>query len=137
MCMENLVRRLGRIISLTKKKDDWTSRRMERLERALELWQKNKGWRKPVRTVGEVAESLGTDTGVLHCYFKERVGMDFRTWRTHLRLEDAKRMLLERPDLQASEIARRVGFSDRSNFSRQFLAYTGFTPGRWRERGRE
>ena len=137
MCMENLVRRLGRILSLKKKTDEWTSRRMDRLEKALESWMKNKGWRKPVRTVGEVAESLGTDTGTLHRFFKERVGMDFRTWRTRLRLEDAKQMLLERPDLQASEIARRVGFSDRSNFSRQFLAHTGLTPGQWRERERE
>ena len=137
MCMENLVRRLGRIISLKKTTNDLAQRRMDRLEKALDLWKKNKGWRKPVRTIGEVAESLGTDTGTLHRYFKERVGMDFRTWRNRLRLEEAKRMLLERPDLQAAEISRRVGFSDRSNFAREFLAYTGFTPGQWRTHGRE
>ena len=137
MCMENLVRRLGRIISLKKTTNDLAQRRMDRLEKALDLWKKNKGWRKPVRTIGEAAESLGTDTGTLHCYFKERVGMDFRTWRNRLRLEEAKRMLLERSDLQAAEISRRVGFSDRSNFSREFLAYTGLTPGQWRERGLE
>ena len=109
---------------------------MERLDRTLAGWLKDKGWRVPVRTLGEAAERLGTDTGLLHRYFKERVGMDFRTWRTRLRLEDAKRMLLEHPERQAAEIARLVGFSNRSNFARQFLAHTGCTPAKWMEKAR-
>ena len=125
--METLVGRIRRVFT-SKTKDE----RMERLERTLSGWLKEKGWRIPVRTVGEAAERLGTDTGLLHRYFKERVGMDFRTWRTRLRLEDAKRMLLEHPERQAAETARLIGFSNRSNFARQFLAYTGLTPLQWR-----
>lgn len=139
--MENLVRRLGRIISLTKKSNRKTpslrnSRRMDRLERTLSAWLEDKGWRVPVRTLGEAAERLDTDTGTLHAYFKERMGLDFRTWRTRLRLEDAKRMLLEHPEMEPAEIARRTGFSNRSNFARQFLAYMGCTPAAWREEAR-
>lgn len=129
--METLVGRIRRVFT-SKTKDE----RMERLERTLSGWLKEKGWRIPVRTVGEAAERLGTDTGLLHRYFKERVGMDFRTWRTRLRLEDAKRMLLEHPERQAAETARLVGFSNRSNFARQFLAYTGYTPAQWIEKAR-
>ena len=139
--METLVRRLGRIISLTKNSKRKTpslrnSRRMDRLERTLSAWLEDKGWRVPVRTLGEAAERLGTDTGTLHAYFKERMGLDFRTWRTRLRLEDAKRMLVEHPEMEAAEIARRTGFSNRSNFARQFLAYTGCKPAAWREEAR-
>jgi AraC-like DNA-binding protein len=105
---------------------------MERLESSLSRWLKDKGWRTPVRTVGEAAERLGTDSKTLYYYFERRVGMDFRTWRTRLRLEDAMRLLREEPDTPALDIAERVGFSNRSNFSRQFLAYTGLTPGQWR-----
>ena len=138
--MENLVRRLGRILSLTKPSNRKNpslrnSRRMDRLERTLSAWLEDKGWRVPVRTVGEAAERLGTDTGTLHAYFKERMGLDFRTWRTRLRLEDAKRMLLEHPEMEAAEAGRRAGFSNRSNFARQFLAYTGMTPMEWRDSG--
>ena len=133
--METLVRRLGRIFSLkTSTYSELAFRRMERLERALDAYLADQGWRRPVRTIGEAAERLGTDTGVLHQYFRERIGMDFRTWRNRLRLEDAKRMLVEHPELQASDVARRVGFSNRSNFARQFLAYTGCTPVQWREK---
>ena len=139
--METLVRRLGRILSLTKQAyrnspPQRMSRRMDRLERTLSAWLADKGWRVPVRTVGEAAERLDTDTGTLHAYFRDRVGVDFRTWRTRLRLEDAKRMLLENPAMDAAEVARRTGFSNRSNFARQFLAYTGRTPAAWREEAR-
>ena len=102
----------------------------------MDAWQKEKGWRVPVRTVGEAAELLGTDTGTLYAYFRDRMGMDFRTWRNRLRLEDAKRLLLEHPEMEAAEVGRRTGFSNRSNFARQFLAYTGRTPARWREEAR-
>ena len=138
--METLVRRLGRIFTLKtengrRSPSPWTRRKMDRLERTLSEWLENKGWRTPVRTLSEAAERLGTDTGLLHLYFEQRIGMDFRTWRNRLRLEDAKQMLLEHPEWQASEIARRTGFSNRSNFARQFLAYTGCTPAQWREAG--
>ena len=137
MCMENLVRRLGRMFSQSSKKTESeiperTLRRMDRLEKSLAGWLRDKGWRVPVRTVGEAAERLGTDSETLYYYFERRIGLDFRTWRTRLRLEDAMRLLREEPDTPAVEIAARVGFSNRSNFSRQFLAYTGLTPLQWR-----
>ena len=142
LCMETLVRRLGRIFTLKKNNDGPVVRQarhpaktsgMERLEEALKVYVDKKGWRKPVRTVGEAAERLGTDTHTLHRYFQERVGVDFRTWRTRLRLEDAKRLLLGNPGMQAAEAGRRAGFSNRSNVSRQVLAYTGLTPAQWRD----
>ena len=140
--METLVGRLRRMLSPTKKEDRTVVRqvhrpsawRMERLERSLEAWKARKGWREPVRTVGEAAERLGTDTGTLHAYFRDRIGLDFRTWRTRLRLEDAKHMLADNPFLPPADAALLCGFSNRSNFSRQFLAYTGMTPAQWQKR---
>ena len=136
--METLVGRLRRIFSWKKTIKTQTYRpsswRMERLEKSLDDWQARQGWREPVRTVGEAAERLGTDTGTLYAYFRERIGLDFRTWRTRLRLEDAKRMLADNPLLPPADAARLCGFSNRSNFSRQFLAYTGLTPAEWQKR---
>lgn len=140
--METLVGRLRRIFSWKKKEKKtvvWqayrpSSWRMARLEKALDAWQARQGWREPVRTLGEAAERLGTDTGTLYAYFRERVGLDFRTWRTRLRLDDAKRMLKENPFLPPADAARICGFSNRSNFSRQFLAYTGQTPAEWQKK---
>jgi len=137
--MESLVRRIRRIFSPERKRQEWIPteryrRKMEQLERSLARWTDRKGWRTPDRNLGDAAQQLDTDTVTLYHYFEERVGMDFRTWRTRLRLEDAKRLLLEEPDRTAADIGRKAGFSNRSNFSRQFLAYTGLTPVQWRRR---
>ena len=88
---------------------------------------------KKTKSLSEAAEELGTDTETLHHYFQKRLGIDFRTWRTRLRLEDAMQLLLEEPESPVSMISRRCGFSDRSNFSRQFLFHTGMTPAKWRK----
>ena len=74
MCMENLVRRLGRIFSLQLIRKErglpqQTLRRMDRLEKTLSDWVRDKGWREPVRTVGEAAERLGVDSETLYYYF--------------------------------------------------------------------
>lgn len=141
--MENLVRRLGRILNKKKVKqftpsepEECLSVRMDRLENALSAWVAQGGWRLPRRTLSEAAADLGTDTVTLHHYFQERTGLDFRTWRTRLRLEEAARLLVEEPETKVLDIAERVGFSNRSNFSRQFLAYTGMTPAQWRRKAR-
>lgn len=141
--MENLVRRLGRILNKKKVKqfapsepEECLSVRMDRLENALSAWVAQGGWRLPRRTLSEAAADLGTDTVTLHHYFQGRTGLDFRTWRTRLRLEEAARLLVEEPETKVLDIAERVGFSNRSNFSRQFLAYTGMTPAQWRGKAR-
>lgn len=142
--MENLVRRLGRIFIKDKEKPAVTpsepvvcfKQRIAALEAALPRWVEQGGWRNPSRTLSEAAAELGTDTFTLHHYFQERMGLDFRTWRTQLRMEEAVRLLLEEPETKVNEIAGRVGFSNRSNFTRQFRAFTGLTPARWREKAR-
>ena len=107
-------------------------RNMDGLEKALEKWVAEKGYRTPHRTVNETAGELGTDGVRLHHYFRDRLHVDFRTWRTRLRLEDACRLLLEEPQTRAAEIGLRVGFSNRSNFARQFREHYGCTPAEWR-----
>ena len=81
----------------------------------------------------EVAHELGTTREMLHLYFTEKVGQDFRSWRTDLRINDAKQMLLDKRDTSINLIGEMVGFSDRSNFHRQFSKLVGCSPKRWRD----
>ena len=105
----------------------------ERIRFILDKWVEEKGYRLPHRSVSEAAASMGLASSTLYRYFKAD-GTDFRSWRTHLRLEDAKKLLLEEPETPVSLIGRRVGILDRSNFSRSFKEYTGITPEAWRKR---
>ena len=99
----------------------------------VQQWVNSKGYRMPHRTLQEAAESIGTDSVKLHRYCINSLGMDFRAWRTSLRIEDAKKLLMEEPALPSSQIARMVGVKDRSNFFRQFTEITGSSPDKWRQ----
>ena len=100
----------------------------------VQAWVRKKGYRLPHRTIAEAAESIGTTSVLLHRYCIHCLGQDFRAWRTSLRIEDAKKIMKEEPDLLPSKVARMVGIQDRSNFFRQFTAETGLTPDQWRKK---
>ena len=91
-----------------------------RLERALQKWVDEKNYRKYDMSREEIASQLKTSKEFLHHYFLNRLGVDFKTWRTQLRIEDAKKMLLEDRKISTNLVGEMCGFSDRSNFHRQF-----------------
>ena len=104
-----------------------------RLERALQKWVDEKNYRKYDKSREEIADELKTSKEFLHHYFLNRLGVDFKTWRTQLRIEDAKKMLLEDRKISTNLVGERCGFSDRSNFHRQFVKIVGCSPREWRE----
>lgn len=106
-----------------------------RLERALDKWVKEKRFREYDRTRDEIARDLNTTKDVLHMYFATRIGVDFRTWRTNLRIDEAKHLLLDNKEASIHIIAEASGFSDKSNFHRQFVKVVGCSPKEWRDSG--
>ena len=92
-----------------------------------------KRFRKYDKSREEIAAELKTSKEYLHNYFMNKVGIDFKTWRTQLRIEDAKQLLLSEPKLSTNLIGEMCGFSDRSNFHRQFVKIVGCSPKQWRE----
>jgi len=107
----------------------------KKLERNLDKWVKQKKFSEYDKSREEVAQELNTSKEILHMYFTTRKGMDFKTWRTELRVEEAKRLLLENKELSINVIGEISGFSDRSNFHRQFVRLVGCTPREWRDSG--
>lgn len=105
----------------------------KRLEISLEKWVKEKRYTEYDKSRDEIAKELNTSKEVLHHYFLTCKGMDFKTWRTNLRIEEAKRLLLENKDASTNIIADVAGFSDRSNFHRQFVKIVGCSPKQWRD----
>jgi AraC-like DNA-binding protein len=59
--------------------------------------------------------------------------MDFKTWRTELRIEEAKRLLLKDRNISTNLVGEMAGFSDRSNFHRQFVKIVGCSPRQYRD----
>lgn len=124
---------LSRIGSLLGKRKQAPSFSDSHVQNAIEAWVAGRGYLLADRNPSQTAKRIGITSAQLFSYCREVKGEDFRTWRTHLRLEEAKKQLLAEPKVPASVIARRVGINDRSNFSRLFREYTGVLPSRWRE----
>jgi AraC-like DNA-binding protein len=103
-----------------------------RLDRSIDKWVKDKRFREYDKSREEIAEELGTTKDLLHIYFSTRMGVDFRTWRTQLRIEDAKVLLLEKKNVSINVVGEMAGFSDRANFYRQFVKFVGCSPKEWR-----
>ena len=104
-----------------------------RLEKALDKWVADKKFREYDKTRDDIARELRTSKEMLHLYFATKLGVDFRTWRTNLRIEEAKTLLLENKDASINIIAEASGFSDKSNFHRQFVKIVGCSPKEWRD----
>ena len=107
-------------------------RRLAEVEQAMQQWIENKAYRLPDRTLSEAALRIGCTSRELYRYCLT-LGVDFRSWRSSLRIQDAREMLVAEPETSYATIARRVGFTDRSNFYHQFKAQTGMTPDEWRK----
>ena len=58
----------------------------------------------------------------------------FNPWLTHLRIEEAKRVMKEHPDWSNDAIANQCGFSSRTYFQNVFHKQTGMTPSEFVER---
>ena len=110
-----------------------TEQELNRLEHALDKWVKEKRYREYDKTREQIAKELNTSKEMLHLFFVTRMSVDFKTWRTRLRIEEAKLLLLENQEMSINIVAELSGFSDRSNFHRQFTKIVGCSPKQWRE----
>lgn len=110
-----------------------TELEMNKIDRSLAQWVKEKKFRAYDKTREEIAKELNTSKELLHMFFVTRMSVDFKTWRTRLRIEEAKSLLLDNPEMSINIVAELSGFSDRSNFHRQFTKIVGCSPKQWRD----
>lgn len=103
------------------------------IQKNLAQWVADKKYREYDKSREEIAAEFDTTKELLQLYFMTNIGQDFRSWRTELRINDAKRMLLEDKGTSIQLVGELCGFSDRSNFHTQFTRLTGCSPKKWRE----
>jgi AraC-like DNA-binding protein len=102
------------------------------IEERLNNWTDAKLYLSPSIKIEEVAQRIGTNYKYLSTYIHTCKEKTFNQWINELRIEEAKRLLAEYPDMAISEIAFKVGFVNKSHFSRTFLAFAKSSPKTWR-----
>ena len=100
-------------------------------------WIKTDGYVQQGLTIKELSEILHTNRTYLSAYIKTTYKMTFREWITGLRLEYAKNMLKEHPEINIQKLAESSGFLSRSNFIKLFSEKEGCTPAKWKKSNRE
>ena len=96
-------------------------------------WIKTDGYVQQGLTIKELSEILHTNRTYLSAYIKTTYKMTFREWITGLRLEYAKNILKEHPEINIQKLAESSGFLSRSNFIKSFTEKEGCTPGKWKK----
>ena len=100
-------------------------------------WIKTDGYVQQGLTIKELSEILYTNRTYLSAYIKTTYKMTFREWITGLRLEYAKNILKEHPEINIQKLAESSGFLSRSNFIKLFSEKEGCTPAKWKKANRE
>ena len=100
-------------------------------------WIKTDGYVQRGLTIKELSEILYTNRTYLSAYIKTTYKMTFREWITSLRLEYAKNILKEHPEINIQKLAESSGFLSQSNFIKLFSEKEGCTPAKWKKSNRE
>ena len=106
---------------------------VHRMVRAIEKFRQD--FNKPLR-IDDVAGELGMSVSGFHAHFKAVTAMSPLQFQKHLRLQEARRLMLNE-NLDAGEAGFRVGYEDQSHFSREYKRHFGEPPMRDVERLKE
>ena len=90
-------------------------------------WVDAKKYLRHGLTRPEVAREMGISDNQLGTWIKSAGFASFSQWMATLRIDEAKRLLRERPDYDIGTIAEMLGF-ERTHFHRTFKENTGMTP---------
>lgn len=99
----------------------------------LDDWLLHKGYRHSGITIRQLAVDIGTNRFYLSQYINQKHGCNFSEWINRMRVEDAKAMIGENPDITIEEVAITLGFSSGSYFSKIFTKAAGISPGSFRK----
>ncbi len=86
-----------------------------------------------VLSVEALAEKVRLNRTTLQQVFRQMYGMTVFEYRTQVRMQEAKNLLLS-GSLSVTEIAGLCGYSNASKFSAAFSRVTGLPPGEWRRK---
>ncbi len=85
--------------------------------------------------IDEMAEQVSLSSRTLNRRFKAATQQTPQQYLQHVRIEQAKRLLIN-SDQAISSVVQEIGYEDISSFTRLFKRVTGFSPGYYRKRFR-
>ena len=98
----------------------------------LETWlEKEKPYCNPDFQLTDLRQVLPLNRTYLSQFINDTYGCSFYQFVNRYRIEEAKRLMNENPEMKLTDVAVRSGFSSLSVFSRAFSRETGLSPSEW------
>ena len=95
-------------------------------------WIDRNGFTLPGLTIEDLAGALCTNRTYIAGYIKSVYHVTFREWIADLRIEYAKKMMSEHPEMTVGAISEASGFLSLSYFSRIFTEKESISPAKWK-----
>ncbi len=106
------------------------------MEQLSALIEEKELYRRKNLRITDVASELSTNVTYVSMLLNNlsgENGENFTSLITRCRVEYAKKLLREHPDMLLDDVAEESGFSSRTTFYRSFKALTGMTPQAWKQ----
>ena len=98
----------------------------------LEAWmQKEKPYLNPEFRLLDLRKVLPMNRTYLSNFINGEYGCNFCQFVTNYRVEDAKRLMREHPDMKIQDVAEQTGFTSSATFARTFSKETDMSPKEW------
>lgn len=104
------------------------------INRYITMWLNEKLYTQKGITIQSVASKVYTNRTYLSNYINTKYKCSFKVWITRLRVEEAKRLMIEDPNMNVGDIAEQVGCSSATSFNHLFKQQEGVSPVKWRSR---
>ena len=112
---------------------DNTSNYDELMQQIRTLFAEQRPYLNSELKLQDVAASLGTNSRYISACINQCEGCSFTQYVNSFRVDYAKQLLREQPDMKIATLSTLSGFSGESSFFRIFKAATGTTPREWKE----
>ena len=83
-------------------------------------------------SVKSISKHFGISVGYISKLYKKHTNSNYISHVSHLRVQEAKRLLISNPGLKIKDVASMLGYYNPVSFARLFKRHTGMTPGEYR-----
>ena len=104
----------------------------EQIRQRIEQWVSERHFTDPNVSIGGALKDMGISATALNFYLEQHTTLgNYRKWLPYLRIEEAKRIILEHPEYSFEHVAEVCGYANGGNMSRAFKEHEGVPPTEW------
>ena len=102
------------------------------MQRVRQLMEEQKPYLNSELKVADLADALKVRRNLISDCVSSQEGCTFSTFVNKYRVEHAKQLLRQHPDMKINTVGHESGFANETSFFRTFKAITGMTPSEWK-----